>query len=126
MDPNAVQMFVNVVRAGSLSAAAERANIPLPTLSRRIRELERQLRVQLLERSVRGTRLTDAGTRLYEHASRGIETLLEGQEAVTSDQARLKGRLRLSLPDAFEPLWELLSMLQKQYPDIHLHVSTTR
>jgi DNA-binding transcriptional LysR family regulator len=125
MDLNAVQMFVNVVRAGSLSAAADRAKIPLPTLSRRIRELERQLRVQLLERSVRGTRLTDAGTRLYEYASRGIETLLEGQEAVTSDQARLKGRLRLSLPDAFEPWWELLSMFQKQYPDIHLHVYTT-
>ncbi len=39
MDLNAVKMFVNVVRAGSLSAAAERANIPLPTLSRRIRAL---------------------------------------------------------------------------------------
>lgn len=125
MDLNAVQMFVNVVRAGSLSAAAERANIPLPTLSRRIRELERQLKVQLLERSVRGTRLTDAGTRLYDHASRGIEALLEGQEAVTSDQARLKGRLRLSLPDGFEPWWHLLSVFQKHYPDIHVHVYTT-
>ena len=64
MDLNAVQMFVSVVQAGSLSAGAERVGIPLPTLSRRIRELERQLNVQLLERSARGTRLTDAGTRL--------------------------------------------------------------
>jgi DNA-binding transcriptional LysR family regulator len=125
VDLNAVQMFVSVVRAGSLSAAAERLGIPLPTLSRRIRELERQLNVQLLERSVRGTKLTDAGTRLYEHASRGIEALAEGEQAVMSDQARLKGRLRLSLPPGFEPWWELLATFQQRYPDIRLHVYTT-
>ncbi len=125
MDLNAVQMFVSVVQAGSLSAAAERMGVPLPTLSRRIRELERQLNVQLLERSVRGTRLTDAGARLYEHAGRGIEALLEAEQAVASDQARLKGRLRLSLPPAFEPWWELLSAFQQRYPDIRLHVYTT-
>lgn len=51
---------------GSLSAAATRLGIPLPTLSRRVRDLERQLKVQLLERSARGAKLTDAGTRLYE------------------------------------------------------------
>ncbi|QWF18472.1 LysR family transcriptional regulator [Lysobacter capsici] len=125
MDLNAVQMFVNVVQAGSLSAAADRMAVPLPTLSRRVRELERQLGVQLLERSVRGTRLTDAGTRLYEHASRGIETLMEAQQAVVSDQTQLKGRLRLSLPPAYEPWWELLSVFQQRYPDIRLHVYTT-
>ena len=125
MDLNAVQMFVSVVQAGSLSAGAARLGLPLPTLSRRIRELERHLNVQLLERSVRGTHLTDAGTRLYEHASRGIEALHEAEEAVASDQARLKGRLRLSLPPAFEPWWELLSLFQQRYPDIQLHVYTT-
>jgi len=125
MDLNAVQMFVSVAQAGSLSAGAARLQLPLPTVSRRIRDLERQLNVQLLERSVRGTRLTDAGTRLYEHASRGIEALLEAEQAVASDQAQLKGRLRLSLPPAFEPWWELLSLFQQRYPDIQLHVFST-
>lgn len=125
MDLNAVQMFVSVVQAGSLSAAALRIGIPLPTLSRRIRELERELKVQLLERSARGTRLTDAGTRLYEHATRGIDAFLEAEQAVRSDQARLKGRLRLSIPTAFEPWWELLAAFQRQYSDIQLSVYTT-
>ena len=49
MDLNAIRMFIAVVQAGSLSAAATRLGIPLPTLSRRIRDLERQLRVQLLD-----------------------------------------------------------------------------
>src|SRR5712671_3697274 len=125
MDLNATRMFVAVVQAGSLSAAATRLGTPLPTLSRRIRDLERQLRVQLLERSARGTKLTDAGTRLYEHASRGIEALLEAEHAVVSDQARLKGRLRLSLPQTVEPWWELLAAFQRRYPDIQVYVYST-
>jgi DNA-binding transcriptional LysR family regulator len=125
MDLNAAQMFVNVVQTGSLSAAALRMGVPLPTLSRRIRELERELKVQLLERSARGTRLTDAGTRLYEHATRGIDAFVEAEQAVRSDQARLKGRLRVSLPTAFEPWWELLAAFQRQYRDIQLSVYTT-
>jgi molybdenum-dependent DNA-binding transcriptional regulator ModE len=56
MDLNAIRMLVSVVQAGSLSAGAARLGLPLPTVSRRIRDLERQLSVQLLERSVRGTR----------------------------------------------------------------------
>jgi DNA-binding transcriptional LysR family regulator len=125
MDMNAARMFVAVVQAGSLSAAATRLGTPLPTLSRRIRDLERQLRVQLLERSVRGTKLTEAGTRLYEHASRGIEALLEAEQAVASDQARLKGRLRLSLPPIVDPWWDLLAAFQRRYPDIEVYVYST-
>ena len=124
MDVNATRMFVGVVQAGSLSAAATRLGIPLPTLSRRIRDLERQLKVQLLERSARGAKLTDAGSRLYEHASRGIEALLEAEQAVVSDQARLKGR-RLSLPQTVEPWWELLAAFQRRYPDIQVYVYST-
>ena len=125
MDLNAVQMFVFVVQAGSLTAAAERLNIPLPTLSRRVRQLEAQLKIQLLERSARGAKLTEAGIRFYEHASRGVEIFSEGREAVLSDQAKIKGRLRLSLPTAFEPWWQLLSEFQQRFPDVRLNVYTT-
>jgi DNA-binding transcriptional LysR family regulator len=125
MDLNTTRMFVAVVQAGSLSAAATRLGTPLATLSRRIRGLERQLNVQLLVRSAHGTKLTDAGARLYEHASRGVEALLEAEQAVVSDQARLKGRLRLSLPQTFEPWWDLLAAFQRRYPDIQIYVYST-
>ncbi len=125
MDLNATRMFVAVVQAGSLSAAATRLGTPLPTLSRRIRDLERQLKVQLLARSARGTKLTDAGMRLYDHAARGIEALLEAEQAVVSDQARLKGRLRLSFPPTVQPWWDLLAAFQRRYPDIQIYVYST-
>lgn len=125
MDLNATQMFVAAVQAGSLSAAAVRLNLPLPTISRRIRQLERELRVQLLERSPKGIALTDAGARLYEHASRGLEAMAEGAEAVRSHQARLRGRLRLSIPPAMEPWHDLLTAFRHQYPDICLSIFST-
>lgn len=125
MDLNALNMFVAAVQAGSLSGAAVRLNVPLPTLSRRIKVLEKQLSVQLLERSVQGTKLTEAGARLYEHACRGLESLMQAEEAVMSDQKRLKGRLRLSLPTTFQPWWDLLAAFQDRYPDIQVHILST-
>jgi DNA-binding transcriptional LysR family regulator len=125
MDLNATRMFVVAVQAGSLSAAANRLGIPLPTLSRRIRELEGQLRVQLLQRRSRGVTLTDAGAKLYELASHGIAALLEAEQAVVHDQTALKGRLRLTLPQGFEPWWGLLGAFQRRYPEIQVHVFST-
>jgi DNA-binding transcriptional LysR family regulator len=81
--------------------------------------------VQLLERSTRGAKLTDAGSRLYAHANAGIDALVEAEQAVVSDQARLNGRLRLSLPQAVEPWWELLAAFQRRYPDIEIYVYST-
>ena len=56
MDLNATELFIAVVRAGSLSAASLETRVPLATLSRNVRQLEEQLGVQLLERTARGSK----------------------------------------------------------------------
>jgi DNA-binding transcriptional LysR family regulator len=125
MDLNAVQMLVTIVQAGSMTAGAERLGVPLPTVSRRIRGLEQALKVELLERSARGVKLTEAGARLFEHASRGLDLLQEGRDALVSDQAHIKGKLRLSVPPSFSPWWQLISDFQKDHPDIRVHLLST-
>lgn len=125
MDLNAVQMLVTIVQAKSMTAGAERLGVPLPTVSRRIRALEQELNVELLERSARGVKLTEAGARLFEHASRGLDLLQEGRDALVSDQAHIKGRLRLSVPPSFSPWWSLISEFQKEHPDIRVHLLST-
>lgn len=125
MDLNAVRMFVAAVQAGSLSAAAARLVVALPTLSRRIRELEAELNVRLFERNARGVKLTSAGTRLYEHASRGIESLEDAARAVASDEAQLRGTLRLSIPPSFEPWWDLIAAFQRHHPQVRVSVFST-
>jgi DNA-binding transcriptional LysR family regulator len=125
MDLNAVQMLVIIVQAGSMTAGAERLGVPLPTVSRRLRALEQMLKVELLERSARGVTLTEAGTRLYEHASRGLELLQEGHDAVMSDQAHVQGKLRLSVPPSFSPWYRLISDFQRDHPDVRVQLLST-
>ena len=50
MDLNAVALFVKVVQYGSFSATARETNTPVATVSRRIKDLEKDLGVRLLER----------------------------------------------------------------------------
>ncbi|WP_162095234.1 LysR family transcriptional regulator [Pseudomonas chlororaphis] len=125
MDLNAARMFVSVVQCGSISSAANLLQLPLATIRRGIRELERSLNVQLLERSARGTRLTAAGSQLYEHASRGIEALAEGEQAVRNDRTHLQGRLSVSVPAAFESWWKLLAEFQRRHPEVQVAVYTS-
>ncbi|MFJ5328965.1 helix-turn-helix domain-containing protein [Pectobacterium versatile] len=54
-------MFVMAARSGSLAVVARENNILLPTLSRRIQDLEKEIKVLLLERTAKGCRVTEAG-----------------------------------------------------------------
>ena len=125
LDLNALKMFIMVARNGSLTAAARNNNIPLPTLSRKIADLESALHVQLLERTTKGCIVTDAGARLLRQASSAFDILQEAELSIASDQIQLTGRLRLSFPQSFAPLWEILSRFQKAYPGIAASVYST-
>jgi LysR family nitrogen assimilation transcriptional regulator len=79
----ALKYFVAIADAGSLTAAAEAIAIAQPALSRQLRELESDLGVQLLHRSSRGVRLTQAGAALYESAYRILAEAQRVREQLT-------------------------------------------
>ena len=60
-DLGALELLLAVARLGSLGGAAREVGITQPAASSRIRSMERQLGVALVDRSPRGSRLTDAG-----------------------------------------------------------------
>ena len=69
MELRHLRYFVAVAETGSLTeAAARRLHTSQPSLSRQIRDLEDQVGVDLLSRSVRGVELTDAGRVFLDHA----------------------------------------------------------
>ncbi|MEN9774285.1 MAG: hypothetical protein RL322_1355 [Pseudomonadota bacterium] len=68
MEFRALRYFVAVADAGSFTAASAAIHIAQPALTRQLRELERELGVQLLIRLPRGVRLTPAGVTLYQSA----------------------------------------------------------
>lgn len=125
MDLNALRMFVLAARSGSFSAAARQYNIPLPTLSRRIAELERELNVVLLERTVKGCRATEAGEKLLSQTSSAIDILTDAEQFPATCGSLITGRLRLTMPQSLEPWWEIIRQFQQMYPGIAVNVYTT-
>jgi LysR family nitrogen assimilation transcriptional regulator len=73
MDVKQLEYFRHVAELGSFTRAAAYLSVVQPALSRQVRQLEVELGQHLFERNGRGVVLTDAGTRLLEHA-RGILT----------------------------------------------------
>ncbi|HSE11646.1 MAG TPA: LysR family transcriptional regulator, partial [Rudaea sp.] len=67
----AMSVLLAAVETGSLSAAGRRLGMPLPTVSRKISQLEAHLKARLLHRSTRSLTLTDAG-RAYVAACKRI------------------------------------------------------
>lgn len=124
MDLNALELFVAAAQAGTLSAAARRTGVPLPTLSRRIRRLEDELRLRLFERGAQGLRLTEEGQRLLADVAPALVTLSQAGERL-HDEARIAGTLRVSAPPSFEPLWPLLSRFGREYPAARFEVFVT-
>jgi molybdenum-dependent DNA-binding transcriptional regulator ModE len=76
-----LRLFLCVVDAGSITAGARQANLALASASERIRNIESDSRVVLLERSRRGVVTTEAGEALANHARLILRqhSLLQGE-----------------------------------------------
>ncbi len=125
MDLNSARIFANVVQKGSFSKAAKTMNIPVATVSRRVADLESSLDVILLERTTRKLRLTQSGATLYDFVSRGIEEIDLGLLALMEQEQSLTGRLRLSLPPDFMPMWALIDDFRTLYANIQIEIFNT-
>ncbi len=62
------RLFLHVAEAGSITAGAARSGLALASASARVRGMEEQARVALLERGRRGVQPTPAGQTLLHHA----------------------------------------------------------
>ncbi len=69
LDLNDIVVFARVVEAGSFTAAARLLCMPKTTVSRRIAALEREVGVQLVQRTTRSLSMTEAGRLYYEESS---------------------------------------------------------
>ena len=68
-----MSIAVSIADAGSLSAASRKLRMPVPTVSRKLSELEARLRTQLFNRSSRRLSLTEAGRSYVEACKRILE-----------------------------------------------------
>ena len=122
LDLNDLALFVEVVRAGSLSEGARRLGLPKSTVSRRLTEFERRQGSLLLQRSTRRLSLTDLGRAYFERAARIVDDIQEANGLLEEMQSAPKGTLRLSLPVDFTVNWlaEHLAAFSAAYPEVTL------
>ncbi len=124
MDLNALKLFVEIVDAGNLSAAARKMQTTRSNVSHRLKAFERTLGVQLLRRTTRRVEPTEVGAGLYEHG-RGILREMAAADALVSSLGKsLQGSVRLSVPTGLGHLLvsPLLVAFKRAYPDIRLDV----
>lgn len=117
-----LRTFCSVVHFGSFSSAASYLGIPVSSVSKHIKRLEDQLKVQLMVRTTRSMCLTDAGALYFEKGRKVLKELDQLEHDVQALSRSAEGVLRVSLPLMIgeQILSPLLSEFIQNKPDIRL------
>ncbi|WP_433543729.1 transcriptional regulator CynR (plasmid) [Streptomyces sp. CA-294286] len=117
-----LRYLLAVSEHGNFTRAAEELHISQPTLSQQIKQLERTVGVQLLDRTGRTVRLTDAGAVYTQHARRALRDLAAAERAVHDVHDLSRGHLRLGTTPTFTAylIGPLTAELHTRHPGIGL------
>ena len=118
----AMTVVVAVGEAGSLSAAARRLHMPLPTVSRRLSDLEAHLNTRLFNRSTRHLTPTEPGQAYLKACKRILEDVSETERAAAGEFSTPRGDLVISAPIVFGRLHVLPMIIAflKTYPEVQV------
>ncbi len=124
LDVRRLRVLLAISEHGGVSAAARALLFTPPAVSQQVAALERQLGVELLDRSQRNARLTSAGARLAEHARQVIAGLEAAEADVRGAHSTAHGLLRLiTMPSAGRMLLPgIIARLAKDHPEIELRI----
>ncbi|MGH1345582.1 MAG: LysR substrate-binding domain-containing protein [Nannocystales bacterium] len=116
----ALRAFTRLVERGSFTAVAEELQVKQSTVSKWLRALEEDLGAQLVARTTRAISITDAGHRLHGHALQTLEAYDAAIRSVRLDDAELRGRIRMNVPEVFGRL-HVVPLVAK-FAQRHRHV----
>lgn len=121
---DSLRIFVITLKKGSLSAAARSLSLSPATISRRISALEEELGAQLLDRTSRNLKATEAGQAFLVRAEVVLEAMAEAEEAARKTKLRPEGRLRIHSRTqiGLRVIAPLLPRFAQRYPDILVEV----
>lgn len=130
MNLNQLKAFVEVVEAGSFSAAARRLGLSQPAVSLQIQSLEEYLGMLLLDRRTKKVTLTEAGNLFYPVAVEVLEKLDAAHRRLQDFGETVKGRLAVggSTTPGQYILPKILSRFKVEFPEvlITLKIADTR
>ncbi len=119
------RIFLSVAETGSYSASARALGVNHSTISRRIKNLEKQHGVKLLERTQQGYRLTDAGQSIIKIIEQAKEATTQASRLLSGHDDRLRGEIKLTMPHEIFDLFlaKPLADFCLQYPEIQLNLA---
>jgi len=125
MDLKQLEYFVRVAELGSFTRASAVLDIAQPALSRQVRMLEVELRLNLLTRNGRGVTSTEAGRLLLEHGRGILHQVARAREELGRVHGALAGRVALGLPPSIAKALTvpLTREFRKRLPSAALSVS---
>lgn len=124
LDPHALTLFVDIVEAGNLSAAARSKKMSRANISYHLSQLEKGIGQQLMRRTTRQVELTEVGHRLYQHGCVVRNELQAARESIATFGQAVQGRIRLSMPTGFGHLVmsQWLIEFKRLHPSIALEL----
>ena len=125
MDLKQLEYFVRVAELGSFTRASIVIDVAQPALSWQVRQLEVELRQNLLTRNGRGVTLTDAGTLLLAHARGILHQIERAKEDLGRMRGALAGRVAVGLPPSIAKriAVPLTRAFRYQLPDARLSIT---
>jgi DNA-binding transcriptional LysR family regulator len=122
-----MSVAVSIADAGSLSAASRKLRMPVPTISRKLAELEARLKTQLFHRTSRRLSLTDAGRAYVEACKRILDEVDDAEREASGEYRAPTGDMTVTSPWGVGHLHllPLACEFQKAYPDIGLRLLMT-
>ena len=117
------RIFIKVADEKNLTRASELLNISQPAVTKRIKDLEKQMNIKLFDRSKSGMTLTKNGSKLYIKIKDSIK-LLEGAENIFKSRKEIIIGTRVML---FSRLFgQTISKFYNTYPEINLVIQYTK
>jgi DNA-binding transcriptional LysR family regulator len=120
-----MEYFIAAVEAGSFSAAGRQLNVPLPTVSRKIADLEAHLNTQLLVRSTRRLALTEAGVSYLAACKRILDQVNEAESRAAGEHNVPRGGLTVTAPIVFGRLYvvPVVTEFLAKFPQINVYLT---
>jgi LysR family nitrogen assimilation transcriptional regulator len=124
MELRSLHYFVRIAELGSITRAAAHLHVAQPALTRHVQRLEDELNVALFTRANRGVRLTEAGQKLLDGATRILRDIERTGDEIRAQDAHPSGKIILGITPTLCPVLvpDLFARMRRDYPMIELKV----
>lgn len=126
MELRTLRYFLAVAREENMTEAANVLHVTQPTLSRQIADLERELNVELFERTNRSCVLTSDGMRLRQRAEEIISLVEQTEGELTDRELGISGNIRIGAGEthAMQTVLNAFADVRRDYPGVTCELYT--